>query len=294
MTHSAYSLRRAAQAATFGLGILCAASAFAVGEAPKAPAPSSATTGEIPGIDIKSLSDGDKALFKKLLGKFPSACGKPHSLDVSLRADAGCKSSLVASKWLLKLVTDGFLESEIEEKYSERYLQRKCYTVDTSRAPVRGDAKAPITIVEFSDFECPVCRHAEPVLKEVLAKYSKVRLVFMNYPLPMHPNALNAAKASVAAGKQGKFWAYHDKLFDNQDKQTMADLVRYAMELKLDVTKFNADMQSPSTQEQIDKDRAEGKKIELSGTPTVLINGCKVGRPSVEELTSFIDAELAK
>ena len=71
-----------------------------------------------------------------------------------------------------------------------------------------------------------------------------MRLVFMNYPLPMHPNAMNSAMASVAAGKQGKFWSYHDKLFENQDKQTMADLVRYAMEMKLDVTKFQADMQA--------------------------------------------------
>lgn len=288
MTHTAHFLRRAAQSATLALGLLAAPAAFAVGEAPKPAAPS----GDIPGLDTKSLSDSDRKLFTKLLDKFPSACGKPHSLSVSLRTDATCKSSLVASKWLLKLVNDGFLESEIEEKYSDRYLQRKCYTVDTSQAPVRGDAKAPVTIVEFSDFECPACRAVEPMLKQVLAEYSKVRLVFMNYPLPMHPNAMNAAMAAVAAGKQGKFWSYHDKLFENQDKQTMADLVRYAMEMKLDVNKFQADMQA--ARERIEKDKAEGKKVELTGTPGVLINGCKARLGSIEELRSYIDAELSK
>ncbi len=291
MTYTAYSLRRAAKSATFGLSLLLAPAAFAVGEAPK-PAVPAAATGEIPGLDTKSLSDSDRALFKRLVDKFPSACGKPHSLQVSLRSDPGCKLSLVASKWLLKLVNDGFLESEIEEKYSERYLQRKCYTVDTSQAPIRGDVKAPVTIVEFSDFECPACRAVEPMLKQVLAEYSKVRLVFMNYPLPMHPNAMNAAMAAVAAGKQGKFWSYHDKLYENQDKQTMADLVRYALEMKLDVNKFQADMQA--ARERVEKDRAEGKKVELTGTPGILINGCKAKLGSIEELRSYIEAEMSK
>ena len=290
MTHTAYFLRRAAKAATLGLGLLLAPAAFAVGEAPKAATP--APTGDIPGLDLKALTDSDRALFSRLIDKFPSACGKPHSLKVSLRSDPGCKLSLVASKWLLKLVTDGFLESEIEEKYSERYLRRSCYSVDISQAPVRGDVKAPVTLIEFSDFECPACKAVEPMLAQVLKEYSKVRLVFMNYPLPMHPNAMNAAMAAVAAGKQGKFWSYHDKLFENQDKQTMADLVRYAMESKLDITKFQADMQA--ARERVEKDRAEGKKIELSGTPSILINGCKARVSSVEELRSYIEAELSK
>ncbi len=277
---------------TLGFGLLASSSAFAVGEAPKPAAPAPAAGGEYPGLDTKTLSEGDRGLLKRLLDKFPSACGKPHSLAVSLRTDPNCKLSLVASKWILKLITDGFLESEVEEKYSERYLQKKCYSVDISQAPVRGDAKAPVTIIEFSDFECPACRAVEPMLKQVLSEYSKVRLVFMNYPLPMHPNAMNAAMAAVAAGKQGKFWSYHDKLFDNQDKQTMADLVRYAMEMKLDVNKFQADMQA--ARERVEKDRAEGKKVELTGTPGVLINGCKARLGSIEELKSYIEAELAK
>ncbi len=277
---------------TLGFGLLASSSAFAVGEAPKPTAPAPAVGGEYPGLDTKTLSEGDRGLLKRLLDKFPSACGKPHSLAVSLRNDPSCKLSLVASKWILKLITDGFLESEVEEKYSERYLQKKCYSVDISQAPVRGDAKAPVTIIEFSDFECPACRAVEPMLKQVLAEYSKVRLVFMNYPLPMHPNAMNAAMAAVAAGKQGKFWSYHDKLFDNQDKQTMADLVRYAMEMKLDVNKFQADMQA--ARDRVEKDRAEGKKVELTGTPGVLINGCKARLGSIEELKSYIEAELAK
>ena len=186
--------------------------------------------------------------FKRLLEKFPSACGKPHSLLTSLRTDAKCGLSVVAARWVQKLISDGFLESEVEEKYKARFIDAKCYEIDIKDAPVRGNPEAKVTIVEFSDFECPHCRMAEPWLKQVLDEFPKdVKLVFMNYPLPNHPNAQSAAAAAVAAGKQKKFWAYHDKLFDNQDKLRLPDLVRYAEELKLDVERFKADLEAART-----------------------------------------------
>lgn len=293
MTHRATNLPRKAAllAVAFSLVSLPPSYSAADRESPKT-AVSQPAAGEFPGLETANLTGGERVLLKRMLEKFPSACGKPHSLLVSLRTDGNCRASKVAGKWLLKLISDGFLESEIEEKYTERYLQRKCYRIDAANAPVRGDAKAPVTIVEFSDFECPACRSVEPLLKQMLHEYSQVRLLFMNFPLSAHPNAMNAAMAAVAAGKQGKFWSYHDKLFDNQDKLTLADLERYATELKLDLAKFKADMQAAKTQ--IEKDRAEGKKVDLAGTPGVFVNGCRAKVGSVEELRSYIEAELAK
>lgn len=290
MMHRASFFRRTAVLLAIAFPLVFSSLASAAGEPAKPATP--AASGDYPGLNLGSLTDSDRSFFKRMMDKFPSTCGKPHSLAVSLRTDSGCRGSVVAAKWVLKLISDGFLESEVEEKYTDRYLRKKCYSIDASQAPVRGDPKAPVTIVEFSDFECPACRAAEPTIKQILQEYGKVRLLFMNYPLPMHANAMNATKAAVAAGKQGKFWSYHDKLFENQDKLTVADLERFATELKLDLTKFRVDMQAAKAR--VEKDQAEGKKAELAGTPGVYVNGCMAKASSVEELRSYVEAELAK
>jgi len=156
---------------------------------------------------------------------------------------------------------------------------------------VRGDPKAPITIVEFSDFECPHCRMAEPWLKQIVSENPDVKLVFMNFPLSAHPNAAVAAAATVAAGKQNKFWAYHDKVFDNQDKLRLPDLVKYATDW-LNVEQFKTDLATAKTR--VDHDRKVGEKLDLQGTPSFFINGRKAnGITSVDALRSYIDQARA-
>lgn len=296
MDHGRLKTMMLALALSLGLGGLggLGGSAQAAPTAEKKPvAAAPAPAGGIPGLDTSKMTPTELKGLQELVEKFPSPCGKPHSLLVSLRSDTKCKRSVYAARYLQRLLTNGFLPSEAEEKYRERYLNKTPVKIDTADAPVRGNPKAPITIVEFSDFECPACKAAEPVLKKILDTNADVKLVFLNFPLPMHQYAATAAAASIAAGKQGKFWAYHDKLFENQGHLTMADLIAYARELKLDVSRFQADLEGAKAR--VSKERALGEELKLTGTPSIFINGRPYTDPrTVEAMGAWLDEERGK
>jgi protein-disulfide isomerase len=143
-------------------------------------------------------------------------------------------------------------------------------------APVRGaDAKhAKVTIVEWSDFQCPFCGRVEPTLAQILQNYGKdVRIAFKQMPLPMHQNAPLAAEASLAAKAQGKFWEMHDIMFKNQQALDRASLEKYAAQAGLNVEKFKADLDSGKWKAKVAAEEAEGHKIGANGTPNFFING---------------------
>ncbi len=162
--------------------------------------------------------------------------------------------------------------------------------------PSRGSASAPITIVEFSDFQCPFCTRAEDTINEVLAKYGdRVRLVFRDFPLPIHPNAEGAAIAADCAREQGKYWEMNRAMYANQSKLSPADLAVTAGSIGLDVERFNACMASPESRAEVAKDMAEGQALGISGTPTFFINGVMiVGARELEVFTRTIDRELER
>lgn len=248
---------------------------------------------EFPGLSTDGMMPSEKDGLRRLLQKFQSACGKPHSLLTSLRTDPSCQVSLVAARWMTKLFADGFLESEVEERYTKRFVSSKCVQIDISGASVLGDPNAPIALIEFSDFECPHCRMAEPIVKQVLKEFKNVKWVFMNFPLQMHANAPTLAAAALAAGKQGKFWPYHDRLFENQGTVRQADLILYAQELGLDVRRFQVDLEA--SRSRVARERAIGDKLDLGGTPTFFVNCRKVEGPlSLDNLRSYIEAEAVK
>jgi protein-disulfide isomerase len=168
--------------------------------------------------------------------------------------------------------------------------------VEVGKAPAKGPANAPVTIVAFSDFECPFCSRVLPALKQIEEQYKdKVRIAFKHQPLPFHANAKPAAAASMAAHEQGKFWEYHDKLFANQRALDRASLERYAEELKLDMGKFKAALDSGKYNELIEADSAEGMRVGANGTPTFFINGRTfVGAQPFEAFKRVIDEELQK
>ncbi|MCC6810740.1 MAG: thioredoxin domain-containing protein, partial [Deltaproteobacteria bacterium] len=162
-------------------------------------------------------------------------------------------------------------------------------------SPARGAADAPLTIVEFADFECPFCRRAEQPLTELGAAYEgRVRLVFKHFPMPFHPYAHAASRAAIAAHVQGRFWDYAARLF--AEKRALDDvlLITHAQALGLDVVLFRSDIASAGTQAQLDADVAEGKRLGVEGVPTFFINGRKVtGARTKEEFKAIIDEELA-
>ncbi len=164
------------------------------------------------------------------------------------------------------------------------------------KAPTKGPKNAPITIVAFSDFECPFCARVNPTLSQIEQQYKgKVKIAFKHQPLPFHANAKLAAAASMAANEQGKFWEYHDKLFANQRQLDRASLERYATELGMDLNKFKAVLDSNKYDAQITADSQEGSRIGANGTPTFFINGRQlVGAQPLNAFTAIIDEELKK
>ena len=161
---------------------------------------------------------------------------------------------------------------------------------------LRGNPKAPVMIVEFSDYQCPYCQRAEATLKEVLAKYGdKVSLAYRDFPLTqIHSQAEIAAEASRCALEQGKFWEYHDQLFaaPKLDKDA---LVEYARNLKLDHKQFGSCLTSEKYKAEIEKDSDEGKKAGVQGTPGFFINGVTLsGAQPQDEFTRLIDDELGR
>jgi len=140
---------------------------------------------------------------------------------------------------------------------------------------IRGDFNAPITLVEFSDFECPFCARHFPTLNEILREYQgKVRLVYKHFPLPFHPNAQKAAEASECAAEQGKFWEYHDKLFENfSEGYSLEKFKQWAKDLGLDSDRFDNCLNSGKYSQKVQKDIQEGNQKGVEGTPATFVNG---------------------
>jgi protein-disulfide isomerase len=288
-----------AVAAAIGCGAGCAdRRAAAAPESPPQPAPLAApqpTAGELP-VDLSELRDAEKAAFHRLVQKYPSACGKAHSLETSIRTDPRCRRSVFAARYLVRLLKAHLLESEVEEKYELRFTPQNPIAVDVKDAPMRGEPHAPVALVEFSDFQCPHCKHLQPALERILDEYrGQVRLYFKNYPIGRaHPDAALAAAAALAAGRQGKFWQFHDRLWaGDQEHEELPVLEKHARDLKLDLKKWKADLEN--AKEQVARDHAEGEKLDVAATPTLFINGRKYnGPPAYEDIKDWIEEELNK
>ena len=177
----------------------------------------------------------------------------------------------------------------------------KVHQIDLDGAPVLGNPNAPITIVEYSDFECPYCARTAPEVKQVLEKYpDKVRIVYKHFPLSFHRAARPTAVGSVAAHEQGKFWEYHDVLFEATSKRQLAgsdeDLIKYAEKAGLDVEQFKKDLATKRAEfeKRVSEDFVSGQKVNVRGTPTLYLNGKKVRNRSLPALSAEIDKLLAE
>jgi protein-disulfide isomerase len=157
---------------------------------------------------------------------------------------------------------------------------------------VQGPGKAPVTIVEYGDYECPYCGQAYPVTKALQERLGdQLRFVFRNFPLAeAHPHAEHAAEAAEAAAAQGKFWEMHDLLYQNQDALEDEDLVRYAQTLNLDVPRFVKDMEEHRYADRVREDFRSGARSGVNGTPTFFINGVRHNGPfDLESLMATIE-----
>lgn len=166
----------------------------------------------------------------------------------------------------------------------------------TENDMTKGPANAKVTIVEFSEFECPYCRRGADTMYEVLKAYpNDVRLVFKHLPLSFHKNAEPASRAALAAGKQGKFWEMHDHLFENQRSLGEKLYMEQAEKMGLDMTQFKSDYNSAALKKQIQEDLKEAERVGVRGTPGFLINGVLVsGARPADDFKQIIDRWLAK
>ena len=163
--------------------------------------------------------------------------------------------------------------------------------------PSIGSASAPVTLIEFSDFQCPFCQRVAPTLKQVKEKYGdKLRVVWKDFPLTqIHPQAFKAGEAGHCAADQGKFWEYHDRLFANQQALQPTDLKKYATDLGLDANAFNTCLDSSRYGERVRDGVAEGSRLGVNSTPTIYINGRVLsGAQPFETFVTMIDEELSK
>jgi len=172
----------------------------------------------------------------------------------------------------------------------------KVYQLPIGGSPLKGPKDAKVTIVKFSDYQCPFCARADPLVNQVLDAFpEQVNYTYKQFPLTsIHPNAMPASKAALAAGKQGKYWEMHKKLFDNYRALGPEDLKKYAQEVGLDVAKWEADMNSPEIQEQINQDMQLARTAGVRGTPTIFVNGKKLQERSFEGFKAAVESELKK
>ena len=154
-----------------------------------------------------------------------------------------------------------------------------------------GSAQAKATLVEFSDFECPACIIAYPLVKEITSKYAQdLKFVYRNFPLEQHPLAMGAATAAEAAGLQGKFWEMHDLLFQKQGDLNDEVIKQLAKDLQLDMIKFDADKNSQNIKQKIQNDTNDALSLKINSTPTFFLNGQRLNLVNLTDL----EAEIKK
>ena len=254
--------------------------------------PARARIDQIDGVDLSELTAAERRIFVDVVNDQLSPCGEPTSVARCAQETHSCRTCVPAARYVVRLISEGFERSEIEEMYAARFGRDTRLDIETEGHPTRGAPMGQVTIVEFSDFECPYCGRAHPIIQEALREFEgQVRVVFFNYPLPGHPHAMPAARAAVAAGNQGKFWEMHDILFDHQQALEEEDIDGYAREIGLDMERFHADLRSPETQRRIEADREVGHEVDVQGTPTLIINGRRFAEAPTS-LAAYLREEL--
>ena len=178
----------------------------------------------------------------------------------------------------------------------EASFKNRINDVVADNNPTKGHKNAPITIIEYTDFQCPYCARGAKTIDRIVEMYpEKVRLAFKNNPLKFHAQALPAAKAALAANRQGKFWEYHDLLFKNSASLNEEKFLKFAQDLGLDMEKFNKDRNSEEIAKQIESEQASASKHKLTGTPSFVLNGVVIrGAQPPKNFVNVIDRLLEK
>jgi predicted DsbA family dithiol-disulfide isomerase len=258
----------------------------------KGDTPKSSKIESLDKVDTSILTAPEKRTFLEIANEVLSPCGEPVSVAQCVAEARACNACVPSARYLARLVSEGYGKPEIVELFGARFDPKKKHDIDVSGAPVRGAPMAAVTIVEFSDFECPHCGAAHPVLARTLDEFSgKVNLVFKQFPLDSHKNAAPAARAAVAAQQQGKFWELADLLFEHQRELSTEKIEELAKKVGVDVAKFNTARESQEVWQRVEKDKKEGVELGVQGTPSLFING-RAYKEGLQGLNKYLKEEL--
>jgi len=276
-----------------GIGLLAAALLFAQDWK---------TASTLPAVDMDGLTAAQKATVLKILRAHDCTCGCNMKLAQCRVEDPGCSFSRGLASVIVDAIKQGKSESAAmaaaeASRFAhppEHKLLDDPVAIPTAGSPVTGAPDARVTLVEFSDFQCPYCAKAVTEIDAVLKAYpNQVKLIFKQYPLDSHPQASISAAAALSAYRQGKFWEMHYALFANRTRLSRKTILDLATGLGLDMKRFTADLDSAEMKKAVARDVADGDSVGVDSTPTVFIDGQRYnGSLAFEAVKPIIEAEL--
>jgi protein-disulfide isomerase len=263
------------------------------------------TATDLAGVDLTGLTPAKKTLALKALRTQACTCGCAMKVAECRVKDPNCSYSRGLASITVGAIKEGkSVDEAIAESKASKFGTRPTpkllddpVPIPTLGAPVMGPADARITLVEFSDFQCPYCSKAVVQINATLKAYpNDVRLIFKQYPLfELHPAAGMAAAAALAAHRQGKFWPMHDVMFANRGRLSRQSILGWAKDIGLDLLRFMADLDSDAIKKAVLRDQADGDKAGVEGTPTVFVNGQRYnGDLAPDAFKPVIEGELKR
>lgn len=266
------ALRAAQLAAGGGLLLACAAGMTDTGPV----ATTADETTRVAGVDTSDLTAREQHQWSESLKRLMAPCPAfVATLHECVTGGPSCAACLPAARLLVQQVRLGKTTSQVEAAFQARFGPTPPAEIPTDGSPFKGAPDAPVTVVEWADFQCPFCARTSLVLDNLVKRFDgSVRVVFKHYPLHGHPQAERAARAAVAAQRQGRFWEMHDALFDSRTTGlSEAGMRQIASDLGLDMERFEADWESQETRARIDSDRELADRLGLDGTPMLYVDG---------------------
>lgn len=248
---------------------------------------------EVPGVDLERLTTEEINLYRKVLIEELSPCGGRSTLENDIRGSR-CPLSPAAARFLAYRIEQDDTREELAERYVVRFGAAPRPAIDIENAPILGEKNAPVTLVVFSDFQCPHCAIAATTLRTIVEESDgRVRLAFRNFPLSRQKASMYLAVTGLAAHRQGKFWQLHDALYENRSRLNPDVIEALSEEVGIDVDQFQQDLLDPALEAQIRSDQEAGVKLGVRGTPAIFINGRRHDEP-IARLEVAVEEEILR
>ncbi|MGO9831162.1 MAG: DsbA family protein [Myxococcaceae bacterium] len=259
-------------------------------------AASAAAPTEAPPLDFSGLSESARQEVAEAMGEEYCGCGAPHTLATCLQTHTGCRHSRREVQLAAILAERGATAAELGvvlARYNLSFQQPRAKLPVDGRM-CQGDAQAKVTLVEFADFECPICGVSRPVLEKFAQEHAgQVRLCYLPFPLAQHPNSMPAGQAALFARNHGKFWAVHDGLFENQTRLSPDVIREVVVKAGLSASAWDQALAQEEFRAELENFRDAGAAAGVQGTPTVYVNGRKVDfLPQADLLQLTLEDEL--